>query len=241
MPEHTIGTREEWQRARDELAKLEAEQAELDQKATEQRRQLPWVPVEKEYEFDTEEGKKTVAFDGRTQLLAYNIMFGPDYDLRRVPGLLDGGDELGATLVHLNHRDVTVICFSVRRSIGSSPTRSGWVGSFPTSRPMGRTFLRLWACPHARAGAGDSRGQGDAGKSARVARRGRQVGAKLEDGMRENPSLSPSRARTEPCTTPTPCRRPIRSSPRTASFLIKRTPKPEPEEPRAWRKDEYPD
>ena len=54
MPAHTIGSREEWQAARDELAKLEAEQAELGQKVTEQRRQLPWVPVEKEYQFDTD-------------------------------------------------------------------------------------------------------------------------------------------------------------------------------------------
>jgi hypothetical protein len=83
MPEYKIGTREEWQAARDELAKLEAEHAELGQRVTEQRRQLPWVPVEKEYRFDTEDGKKTLAelFDGRSQLLAYNIMFGPDYEL----------------------------------------------------------------------------------------------------------------------------------------------------------------
>src|SRR5947207_6047688 len=83
MPEHKIGTREEWQAARDELAKLEAEQTELGQRVTEQRRQLPWVPVEKQYEFDTEDGKKTLAelFDGRSQLLAYNIMFGPDYEI----------------------------------------------------------------------------------------------------------------------------------------------------------------
>jgi predicted dithiol-disulfide oxidoreductase (DUF899 family) len=55
---------------------------------TEQRRELPWVPVEKEYEFDTEDGKKTLAelFDGRSQLLAYNIMFGPDYELGACPG-----------------------------------------------------------------------------------------------------------------------------------------------------------
>ena len=70
--EYTVGTRDEWQAARDELAKLEAEHAQLGQKVTEQRRQLPWVPVEKEYEFDTEGGKKTLAelFDGRSQLLA---------------------------------------------------------------------------------------------------------------------------------------------------------------------------
>src|ERR671927_1898589 len=107
MPEHTIGTREEWQAARDELAKLEAEHAALTEKVTEQRRRLPWVPVEKEYEFDTEDGKKTLAelFEGRSQLLAYNIMFGPDYEAGACPGCSNLGDEFSATLVHLNHRD----------------------------------------------------------------------------------------------------------------------------------------
>src|SRR5690242_21883606 len=87
MPDQTIGTREEWQAARDELAKLEAEHTELGQKVTEKRRELPWVPIEKEYEFDTEDGKKTLAelFDGRSQLLAYNIMYGPDYTLGACP------------------------------------------------------------------------------------------------------------------------------------------------------------
>jgi predicted dithiol-disulfide oxidoreductase (DUF899 family) len=61
MPDNRIGTREEWQAARDELAKLEAEHAELGQKLTQQRRELPWVRVEREYEFDTEDGKKTLA------------------------------------------------------------------------------------------------------------------------------------------------------------------------------------
>jgi predicted dithiol-disulfide oxidoreductase (DUF899 family) len=60
MPEHTTGTREEWQTARAELAQLEAQYAELGEKVTAQRRQLPWVRVEKEYVFDTEEGKKTL-------------------------------------------------------------------------------------------------------------------------------------------------------------------------------------
>ena len=114
MPDHKVGTREDWQAARAELAKLEAEHAELARKATEQRRQLPWVPVEKEYEFDTGDGTKTLAelFDGRSQLLAYNIMFGPDYELGACPGCSNLGDELDATRVHLNHRDVTFICFS---------------------------------------------------------------------------------------------------------------------------------
>jgi predicted dithiol-disulfide oxidoreductase (DUF899 family) len=114
MTEHKIGTREEWRTARDELAGLEAEHAELGRKVAEKRRELPWVPVDKKYEFDTEEGKKTLAelFDGRSQLLAYNIMFGPDFEVGACPGCSNLGDELDATRVHLNHRDVTLICFS---------------------------------------------------------------------------------------------------------------------------------
>src|SRR5512133_136697 len=114
MPEHTIGTREDWRAARDELGKLEAEYAKLGEKVTELRRRLPWVPVEKEYRFDTQDGKKTLSelFDGRSQLLAYNIMFGPDYQLGACPGCTSLADELDGTLVHLNHRDVTLMCFS---------------------------------------------------------------------------------------------------------------------------------
>src|SRR5256714_2428917 len=114
MPEHAIGTRDDWQAARDGLAKLEAEQAERNEEIKRKRRELPWVRVETEYQFDTEDGKKTLAelFDGRSQLLAYNIMFGPDYELGACPGCSNLGDELDATRVHLNHRDVTLICFS---------------------------------------------------------------------------------------------------------------------------------
>src|SRR3982075_2061113 len=114
MRDYKIGNRGEWQAARDELAKLQAEHAQLSQKVTERRRQLPWVPVEKEYQFDTEDGKQTLAelFDGRSQLLAYNIMYGPDYTLGACPGCTSLGDGLDGTLVHLNHRDVTLICFS---------------------------------------------------------------------------------------------------------------------------------
>src|SRR2546423_15302148 len=101
MSEHTIGTREEWEAARAELAKLEAEQAERGQKIRKKRRELPWGPVEKEYEFDTEDGKKTLSelFGGRSQLLAYNIMFGPDYELGPCPGCPSLGDEFEGSLV----------------------------------------------------------------------------------------------------------------------------------------------
>src|SRR2546430_12572918 len=114
MPEHRIGTREEWQAAGDELARLEAEQAERNEEIKSKRLDLPWVPVEKEYEFDTEEGRKTLAelFDGRSQLLAYNIMFGPGYTLGACPGCTGLGDGLDGSLVHLSHRDVTLLCLS---------------------------------------------------------------------------------------------------------------------------------
>jgi predicted dithiol-disulfide oxidoreductase (DUF899 family) len=81
MSEHRIGTREEWQAALDELLQAENEHAERSEELAKRRRELPWVAVEKEYTFDTDEGTKTLAelFDGRSQLLAYNIMFGPDY------------------------------------------------------------------------------------------------------------------------------------------------------------------
>src|SRR3954465_10176466 len=142
MPEHEIATREDWQAARDELAKLEAEPPNPGQTVTEQRRRLPWVPVEKEYEFDTEDGKKTLAdlFDGRSHLLAYNIMYGPDYEVGACPGCSNLGDELSATRVHLSHRDVTLICFS-RAPIDrltAYKERMGW--QFPYVSTNGTEF-----------------------------------------------------------------------------------------------------
>jgi predicted dithiol-disulfide oxidoreductase (DUF899 family) len=245
MPEHPIGTREEWQAARAELAKLEAEHAKLENEVTEQRRRLPWVLVEKEYVFDTEEGKKTLAelFDGRSQLLAYNIMFGPDYEVGACPGCSNLGDEIGATRVHLNHRDVTLICFSrapIER-LTAYKERMGWpfpyVSTYGTQFPFDfglaltpeqaqeipqitemiddpPEWLRDWA---------------------------RQVGARLEDGLREAPSFiaftreNGSVYHTYTVTAPDPFVAPYHS------FLLRRTPKDGPSEVRAWRKDEYPD
>src|SRR2546423_5054687 len=134
MIEHKIGTREQWQAARDELAKLEGEQAERNQEIKRQRLELPWVPVEKEYVFDTEDGKKTLAelFEGRSQLLAYNIMYGPDYQVGACPGCTSLGDEFDGPRVHLAHQDVTLICFSrapIDRLIAYKK-RMGWQFSY---------------------------------------------------------------------------------------------------------------
>ena len=245
MPEHKIGTREEWQAARDELAKLEAEQAKLDQKVTEQRRQLPWVPVEKEYSFATEDGTKTLAelFDGRSQLLAYNIMFGPDYDLGACPGCSNLGDELDATRVHLNHRDVTLICFSrapIDRLVAYKK-RMGW--QFPYVSTNGTDFAfdfglalteeQAQEIPEVKALIDDP--------PEWLAFWSTQVGAELKDGLREAPGYiafaqeNGTVYHTYTVTAPDPFVAPF------FGFLLERTPKPQPDAPRSYRKDEYPD
>lgn len=88
--------------------------AERNAEIKRRRLELPRVPVEKKYEFETEAGRGTLAdlFEGRSQLLAYNIMFGPDYTLAACPGCSSLVDHLDAAALHLGHRDVTLILFS---------------------------------------------------------------------------------------------------------------------------------
>src|SRR5205814_10456528 len=82
MTEHTIGTREEWAAAREELLAREKEHTRRGDELARERRELPWVRVEKEYGFDTDDGTKTLAqlFDGRSQLLVYHFMLVPDFE-----------------------------------------------------------------------------------------------------------------------------------------------------------------
>jgi predicted dithiol-disulfide oxidoreductase (DUF899 family) len=245
MPEYTIGSREEWQAARDELAQAEREYAELGQKVTEQRRQLPWVPVEKEYRFATEDGEKTLEelFDGRSQLLAYNIMFGPDYQLGACPGCTSLGDELDGTLVHLNHRDVTLICFSrapIDR-LAAYKQRMGW--QFPYVSTYNSDFafdFGLALTPEQAQQIPEVKGMID-DPPEWLQDWARRIGAGLEDGLREGPSwIAFAREdgrvyHTYTVMAPDPFVAPYHS------FLLKRTPKGEPQETGGWRKDEYPD
>src|SRR5881396_3035716 len=192
MPEHTTGTREQWQAARNELAKLEAEQAERNQEIKQKRLDLPWVPVEKEYEFDTEDGKKSLAelFDGRSQLLAYNIMFGPDYTLGACPGCTSLGDGLDGSLVHLNHGDVTLICFSrapIER-LTAYKQRMGW--EFPYVSTYGSDFafdFGLALTEEQAEGVPEITELID-NPPEWLEEWSVQIGADLKDGLRENPS-----------------------------------------------------
>src|SRR5579864_6365390 len=81
MTEHRIGTQEEWQAQRRELLREEKEHTRRGDELARKRRELPWVAVEKDYRFETEDGTKTLAelFDGRSQLIVYHFMFGPDW------------------------------------------------------------------------------------------------------------------------------------------------------------------
>jgi predicted dithiol-disulfide oxidoreductase (DUF899 family) len=245
MAGYKVGTREEWQAAREELAKLEAEYADLQQEVTEKRRELPWVPVEKEYEFDTEDGKKTLAelFDGRSQLLAYNIMYGPDYTLGACPGCTNLGDELDGTRVHLNHRDVTLICFS-RAPIDrltAYKERMGWTFPYVSTYASDFAFDFGLALTPEQAEQIPEIQDMVANPPGWLAEWAQQVGADLKDGLRENPSYiafareNGTVYHTYTVSAPDPFVAPYHS------FLLARTPKPEPAEPRAWRKDEYPE
>jgi predicted dithiol-disulfide oxidoreductase (DUF899 family) len=245
MPEHRIGTREEWQAARDELAKLEAEQAERNEEIIKKRRELPWVPVEKEYEFDTEEGKKTLSdlFDGRSQLLAYNIMYGPGYEGGACPGCTSLADEFDGGLVHLNHRDVTFLCFSrapIDR-LAAYKKRMGWqfpyISTYETDFPwdfnLALTEEQAEQVPEFQQIIQDP--------PEWMQEWSDQTGAELKEGLREAPGYiafaqeNGKVFHTYTVTAPDPFVQPF------FNMLLARTPKPQPEEPRAWRKDEYPD
>src|SRR5438270_11607675 len=81
MPDHKIGTREEWLAARLELREAEKALTRRGNELAQQRQELPWVRIDKEYRFETDEGTPTHAdlFSGRSQLLVYHFMFGPEY------------------------------------------------------------------------------------------------------------------------------------------------------------------
>ena len=244
MSEHKIGTREEWQAARDRLAKLEAEHAERDEKIKQMRRDLPWVPVEKGYVFDTEEGKRTLAelFDGRSMLLAYNIMYGPDFRLGACPGCTSLADGFDGTLVHLNHADVTFICFSRApiSQLAAYRARMGWQfpyvstyeSDFPFDFGLALTEEQAESIPQIKnliENPPDELRWWSA-----------QVGAELKDGLRENPSYivfareNGTVYHTYTVSAPDPFVAPF------FSFLLDRTPTRPPDPQHIYRKDEYP-
>ena len=129
MPEHKVGTHEEWEAAVERLREREEELNRLDEEIAKERQELPWVRVEKEYTLDAEDGKKTLVelFDGRSQLLIYQLMFGPTYE-QACPGCTGLADHFDAALPHLNNRDVTLIAISRApiEKLRAYKQRMGW-------------------------------------------------------------------------------------------------------------------
>jgi predicted dithiol-disulfide oxidoreductase (DUF899 family) len=113
VTDHSTGTRADWLAAREELLAREKDYTRLGDELARQRRELPWVRVEKEYRFDTEDGPRTLPelFDGRSQLLVYHFMFGPGYE-GGCPSCSSTADSFDGVLSHLKARDVTMICVS---------------------------------------------------------------------------------------------------------------------------------
>jgi predicted dithiol-disulfide oxidoreductase (DUF899 family) len=113
MPEHTVGTQEEFEAAREALLAEEKELTRRNDELAKKRRDLPWVAVEKEYSFETEDGTKSLAelFDGRSQLLVYHFMFGQSYEAG-CTACSSIADTLDPNAVHLRARNVTLLCSS---------------------------------------------------------------------------------------------------------------------------------
>jgi predicted dithiol-disulfide oxidoreductase (DUF899 family) len=127
-----IGTQDEWATARAELLAREKEYTKLGDDLARQRRELPWVAIEKEYSFDTDDGTRTLPelFDGRSQLVVYHFMFGPDYEAG-CPTCSSIADAVNGVLPHLNARDLTMVFVSQAplEKLQTYRRRMGW--SFP--------------------------------------------------------------------------------------------------------------
>jgi predicted dithiol-disulfide oxidoreductase (DUF899 family) len=132
MTEHKTGTREEWLAARLELLAAEKELTRQNDRLTQQRQELPWVRIDKDYRFDTDDGAASLAdlFAGRSQLLIYHFMFGPDYTAG-CPACSAIADGFDGSVVHLANHDVTLMAVSRAplAKLQEYKRRMGW--SFP--------------------------------------------------------------------------------------------------------------
>src|SRR5262245_48952510 len=141
MTSHKTGTREEWLAARLELLKAEKEVTRRSDELARRRQELPWVQVGKEYRFDTDEGPASLAdlFQGRSQLLIYHFMFGPDYTAG-CPSCSAIADGFSGSVVHLANHDVTLCAVSRAplAKIQAYRRRMGW--SFPFASSYGSDF-----------------------------------------------------------------------------------------------------
>ena len=143
MTSHRIGTRAEWIAASAGLLEREKELTRMGDELARQRRELPWVPVEKEYTLQTADGTRTLAelFDGRSQLVVYHFMFGPGYEAG-CPSCSSTADSFNGVLAHLNACDVTMICVSHApvENLLAYRERMGWSFTWASSHESDFNF-----------------------------------------------------------------------------------------------------
>src|SRR6201988_5015106 len=138
---HTIGSRKEWLTARLELLEAEKDLTRRSDEVAQRRQELPWVRIDKEYRFDTDEGTASLAdlFKGRSQLLMYHFMFGPDYTAG-CPACSAIADGFNGVAVHLANHDVML--WAVSRAplekLQAYKRRLGW--TFPWASAAGGDF-----------------------------------------------------------------------------------------------------
>jgi predicted dithiol-disulfide oxidoreductase (DUF899 family) len=141
MTTHKTGTRKEWLAARMELLEAEKELTRRGDELTKRRMELPWVKIDKEYRFETDEGSATLAdlFGGNSQLLVYHFMFGPDYTAG-CPACSSIADGFNGSAVHLAHHDVTLCAISRAplAKLQAYKKRMGW--TFPWASSFGSDF-----------------------------------------------------------------------------------------------------
>jgi predicted dithiol-disulfide oxidoreductase (DUF899 family) len=141
MTKHKIGTRDEWLAARLELLKAEKELTRRSDELARRRQELPWVRIDKTYRFETDEGSASLAdlFRGRSQLLIYHFMFGPDYTAG-CPSCSAIADGFDRSVVHLANHDVTLCAVSRAplAKLDAYKRRMGW--TFPWASSFGTDF-----------------------------------------------------------------------------------------------------
>jgi predicted dithiol-disulfide oxidoreductase (DUF899 family) len=149
MPNHKTGTREEWLAARLDLLDAEKALTRRSDEVARQRHELPWVRVDKDYDFETDEGTVSLAglFRGRSQLLIYHFMFGPDY-VAGCPSCSAIADGFNGSVAHLANHDVTLSAVSRAplAKLQAYKQRMGW--SFPWASSYGSDFNHDFGVAH---------------------------------------------------------------------------------------------
>jgi predicted dithiol-disulfide oxidoreductase (DUF899 family) len=141
VTKHTVGTREEWLAARVDLLEREKELTRCSDELARQRQELPWVRIDEEYTFETDEGTKTLPelFGGRSQLLVFHFMFGPE-DTEGCPGCSFMADHVDGAVIHLEQRDAAFVAASrgPLEKLDAYKRRMGW--GFPWVSSLGSDF-----------------------------------------------------------------------------------------------------